>query len=319
MPDPTVSGPARGAAPFAGLAPLRLLVTGGTGFIGAALLRRLLDAGCTATVLTRDATRCERLFAGRARAVGSLSELGADEAYDAVVNLSGEPVVGPRWSAARRRKLLDSRVGVTRALGAWLAGATHVPAVWVQASAIGWYGVRDPGERLTEESAPGGGFMAELCAEWERAAREARRPGMRLVVLRFGVVFGRGGGALGPMLLPYRFGLGARIGDGRQVVSWIHREDLLALIARALGDASMEGVWNAVAPEPVAQARFAATAGRVLHRPVWLRLPAAPMRWALGEMAELLVDGQRVVPARLEAEGFRFRFPTLEAALRDLA
>ncbi len=326
MPNPSDPPPAAapvpaagGASPFRGLAPLRLLVTGGTGFIGQALVRGLLDAGHAATVLTRDPTRCERLFGGRARAVSSFAELGPDDAFDAVVNLSGEPVVGPRWSEERKKKLLDSRVGVTRELGAWLSTARHVPAVWVQASAIGYYGVRDPAEPLTEASRPGGGFMAELCLAWEAAARAAQRPGMRLVVLRFGVVFGAGGGALLPMLMPHRFGLGARIGDGRQALSWIHRDDLLALIARALSDDAMQGAYNAVAPEAVSQARFAATAGAVLHRPVWLRLPAAPLRWVLGEMAELLVDGQRVVPARLQAEGFAFRFPTLDAALRDLA
>jgi uncharacterized protein (TIGR01777 family) len=298
---------------------MRVLITGGTGFIGQALVRRLLDGGHVVTVLTRDPARCARLFDGRARGIDAPSALAADEVVDAVVNLAGEPVIGPRWSAARRAKLLASRVGTTRALGAWLATAQQVPALWVQASAIGYYGVRDPAEPLTEESRPGSGFMAELCLAWERAAREVQWPGMRLVILRLGVVFGRPGGALLPLLLPHRFGLGPRLGSGRQMTSWIHRDDVLALVARAFADDTMQGVYNAVAPQAVSQADFAAAAGRVLGRPVWLRLPAAPIRWLLGEMAELFVDGQRVLPARLQAEGWRFRFPTLEAALRDLA
>ena len=303
---------------FAGLPPRRLLVTGGTGFIGQALVRRLLEGGHAVTVLTRDPARCQQLFGGRTQAVASASALASDEVFDAVVNLAGEPVVGPRWSAERQAKLLASRVGTTQDVAGWLQRAQHVPAVWIQASAIGYYGVRDPGETLDESSRAGSGFMAELCVAWERAAREAQRPGMRLVILRLGVVFGPGG-ALTPLLLPHRFGLGPRLGDGRQVMSWIHRDDVLALVARALADEGMEGVWNAVSPQPVSQAEFAAAAGRALHRPVWLRLPAAPIRLLLGEMAELFVDGQRVMPARLQADGWRFRFPTLQAALRDLA
>ena len=331
MPDPVGAAPAAPGAPaaaaaaaaaaddpFAGQPPRRLLVTGGTGFIGQALVRRLLDAGHAVCVITRDPARCERLFGGRAQAVASAAALSSDDVFDAVVNLAGEPVVGPRWSRARQAKLLASRVGTTNALAAWLAGARQVPALWIQASAIGYYGVRDAAEELDETSRAGSGFMAELCVAWERAAREAQRPGMRLVVLRLGVVFGPGG-ALMPLLLPHRFGLGPRLGDGRQMLSWIHRDDVLALIARALADDGMEGVWNAVAPQAVSQAEFAAAAGRALHRPVWLRLPAAPIRLLLGEMAELFVDGQRVVPARLQAAGWRFRFPTLQAALRDLA
>jgi uncharacterized protein (TIGR01777 family) len=308
------------ANPFAVQPPRRLLVTGGTGFIGQALVRRLLDGGHAVTVLTRDPARSARLFGGRAASVAAVGALAPDDVFDAVVNLAGAPVVGPRWSAGRRQQLLDSRVGTTRALAGWLAAVRQPPAVWIQASAIGYYGVRDPAEPLGEDSPPGGGFMAELCLRWERAAQEAQalRPGMRLVILRLGVVFGPGG-ALTPLLLPHRFGLGPRLGDGRQALSWIHRDDVLALMARALADEAMRGAYNAVAPEAVSQAGFAAAAGRALARPVWLRVPAAPIRWLLGEMAELFVGGQRVLPARLLADGWRFRFPTLDAALRDLA
>ena len=159
--------------------------------------------------------------------------------------------------------------------------------------------------------------MSELCVRWEAAAAKAQALGVRQVVLRLGVVLGPGG-ALPPLLLPIRLGLGGRMGSGQQVMSWIHRDDVLALIHAALRDPQMQGIYNATAPETIAQATFVATAGKLLRRPVWLPVPATPLRWAMGEMAQLFVDGQNVVPARLQQQGFAFKYPTLEQALRDL-
>ena len=296
---------------------MHVLVTGGTGFIGTALVQQLLAAGHRATVLSRKPASAQALFQARVQAVRSANDLPSDARLDAIVNLAGAPVVGPPWTAGRRQVLLDSRVGVTESLLAWLQRATHRPAVWVQASAIGFYGVRPPHEVLTETSAAGGGFMSELCVRWEAAAAKAQALGVRQVVLRLGVVLGPGG-ALPPLLLPIRLGLGGRMGSGQQIMSWIHRDDVLALVAAALRDTDMHGVYNATAPQPVPQATFAATAGQLLHRPIWFPTPAAPMRWLLGEMAELFVDGQRVMPARLLREGFVFRHPALLGALQDL-
>ncbi len=304
--------------PFTELAHQRVLITGGTGFIGETLVKQLLDGGHEVTVFARNPRRAAFQFNGRARCVSSLAALTEWDAFDAVINLAGAPVAGPRWSAKRQAQLLASRVGVTDALVAWLEKARHKPTVWLQASAIGYYGVRSPDEMLTEDSAKGGGFMAELCARWEASAAAVQAAGLRQVVMRLGVVFGPGG-ALQPLLLPHRFGLGGRLGSGKQMMSWIHRDDLLRLFARALADSNMHGTYNAVAPEAVSQAQFAATAGRVLNRPVWLHLPAAPVRLLAGEMAQLFVDGQNVTPARLLSEGFSFRYPDLEGALRDLA
>jgi uncharacterized protein (TIGR01777 family) len=304
--------------PFAGLSHQRILITGGTGFIGETLVNLLLDAGHAVTVFARDPLRAAYLFDGRARCLRTLRQLGEAEVYDAVINLAGAPVAGPRWSLARQAQLLASRVDTTRELCNWLTHAQHKPAVWLQASAIGFYGVRAASETLTEDSAKGSGFMAELCARWEDAAKPVSQLGVRQVVMRLGVVFGPGG-ALLPLLLAHRFGLGGRLGNGEQVISWIHRDDVLRLIARALTDSSMSGTYNFVAPEAVSQAYFAATAGQVLHRPVWLHLPAAPIRLLAGEMAQLFVDGQRVQPSKLVQAGYNFAYPTLDAALRDLA
>lgn len=303
--------------PFLALPPQRVLVTGGTGFIGSAVVSQLLDAGHAVTLLARKPARAAKQFQARARCVSTLAALGAEEAFDTVINLAGAPVLGPRWSPKRQAQLLDSRVGVTQALLQWLDRAVHKPTAWLQASAIGYYGVRSGDEHLTESSAPGLGFMSVLCQRWEASAKAVADQGVRLVVLRLGVVLGPGG-ALPPMLLPHRFGMGGRLGDGQQVMSWIHRHDVLHIMARAMADTGMQGVYNTVAPGAIRQAEFARTVGQVLHRPVWLHLPAAPLRWAAGEMAELLLDGQRVVPRRLVEAGYQFAYPGLQQALEDL-
>ncbi|MGY4535507.1 uncharacterized protein (TIGR01777 family) [Pseudomonas sp. TE3786] len=304
--------------PFADIPHQRVLVTGGTGFIGTTLVNQLLDAGHNVCVFARDPLRAAYLFNGRARCIATLAALSEFDGFDAVINLAGAPVAGPRWTPARQAQLLASRVGVSQTLVAWLQTARHKPQVWVQASAIGYYGVRSPEEVLHEDSAAGRGFMAELCSRWEASSQAVDSLGVRQVVMRLGVVFGPGG-ALRPLLFPHRFGLGGRLGSGTQVISWIHREDVLQVIARALTDSSMRGVYNLVAPKAVSQAEFAGAAGTVLHRPVWLHLPATPFRLLAGEMAELFVDGQHVVPTRLLEAGYRFRFTHIEDAIRDLA
>ena len=300
-----------------GLPPQHMLITGGTGFIGQALVQQLLDGGHRVTLVSRNPSKAQARWAGKVHAVKTPDALQPDDAVDAIINLAGAPVVGPRWSAARQKVLLDSRVGTSLALVQWLRTTPHRPAVWVQASAIGFYGVRPANEVLTEDSTRGQGFMSDLCVRWEDAAAEAAALGVRQVVLRLGVVLGPGG-ALPPLLLPIRLGLGGRMGSGQQIMSWIHRDDVLALVAIALRDKGMHGVYNATAPQPVPQATFAATAGKLLHRPIWFPTPATPIRWLLGEMAELFVDGQRVMPTRLLREGFVFRHPALLGALQDL-
>ncbi len=313
--------------PFSEIPPLHVLVAGGTGFIGGTLVAQLLQAGHQVRVLTRDPARANARWNGQVQCTDDLSAWLANPAnapIDAVINLAGAPVVGWPWSKVRKRVLLSSRVGTTQGMLAAFANAptsgleSRAPGVWIQASAIGYYGVRAPAETLTEASLPGTGFMSELCREWEASALPAADMGARQVVLRLGVVWGKGG-ALPPLLLPIRLGLGGRLGSGQQAVSWIHLQDVLRLMARGLSIPAMRGTYNAVAPEPVSQADFVAQAAQVLHRPNWLPLPAKPLRWALGEMAQIFVDGQRVVPERLLAEGFEFDFPNAATALRDLA
>ncbi|MBN3788437.1 TIGR01777 family oxidoreductase [Burkholderia sp. Ac-20353] len=306
-----------GDNPFAGQPLRNVLITGGTGFIGETLVSQLLDAGHVVTVLARDPLRAAYLFRGRVRSVTSVDQLHPHERFDTVINLAGAPILGARWSQRRQARLLASRVGVTQSLLQWVEAAAIKPDTWIQASAIGYYGARSPDERLDEASSPGTGFMSELCRKWEASAQPLDRYGIRVVVLRLGLVFGPGG-ALPPMLLPHHLGLGGRLGDGTQMMSWIHRDDVLRVIARAMSSAGMRGVYNAVAPAALSQREFARVAGSVLRSPVWFHLPAAPLRCAMGEMAEVLLDGQRVIPARLQQDGFAFRFSTAEQALRDL-
>ena len=305
------------ANPFMNGAYRRVLVTGGTGFIGEHLVNQLLDAGHTVSVLTRDPLKAAYLFNSRARCFRSFNALNENETFDVIINLAGAPIAGGPWSAKRKGQLLASRINTTEALIAWLNKAQHKPELWIQASAIGFYGVRDASERLDENATAGEGFMAELCVRWENAALPVRALGVRQVVMRLGVVFGPGG-ALLPLLLPFRLGFGGRMGDGKQIMSWVHRDDVIQIMARAFSDTSLNGAYNVVAPDAIPQADFATQVGKVLKRPVWFHVPAAPVRALAGEMAQLFFDGQRVVPSRLIQAGYTFRHPTVESALRDL-
>lgn len=296
----------------------RVLVTGGTGFIGEHLVNQLLDAGHAVTVLTRDPLKAAYLFDGRARCVRTLAALSHDESFNVIINLAGAPIAGGPWRPKRKAQLLASRIGTTDALIAWLGQARHQPALWIQASAIGFYGVRDASERLDESASAGDGFMAELCVSWEKSAQPVAEQGIRQVVMRLGVVFGPGG-ALLPLLLPFRLGFGGRMGDGKQIMSWVHRDDVMQIMGRAFTDVTMSGIYNVVAPEAISQGEFANKAGRILKRPVWLHVPAAPVRAVAGEMAQLFFDGQRVVPDRLTQAGYTFHYPTVDSALRDVA
>jgi len=233
------------------------------------------------------------------------------------VNLAGARILGLPWTRGRRKTLIDSRVQTTRALVELCARLERPPRVFVSASAIGYYGVRGE-QRLDEQGPPQPIFQSVLCQQWEEAAVAAEAIGARVVRLRFGLVFGHDGGALPSLALPIRLGLGAVLGNGKQWVSWIHIDDLTRLIEFALDKPSVRGAVNAVAPSPATHLQVQHTLARTLRRPMWMRVPAIFVRAAIGEMAQLLVDGQRVVPRRALASGFVFRHPDLRAALDHL-
>ncbi len=303
------------AAPLSGR--LSILVTGGTGFIGTRLCEVLAEAGHRVTVLTRD-NRRGRKFRGRVTLIENLHTLGRDTPFDAIVNLAGEPIAAGRWTEARKRKIRDSRLAVTDAVIRFIARSRHKPSVLVSGSAIGVYGVDDE-TVFTEASEGRPCFTEEVCRAWEQAARAAERHGVRVCLLRTGLVLGASGGALARMLPPFELGLGGPIGRGRQWMSWIHLDDLVGLIIHAIAVETVRGPLNGTAPEPVRNDAFARALGRALHRPVWLPMPAFTLRLALGQLAdELLLGGQRVLPKQAEETGYLFAYPTLDTALKEI-
>jgi uncharacterized protein (TIGR01777 family) len=287
------------------------LITGGSGFIGSALSRSLVADGQRVTVLTRNIARARpRLPA----AVALIERLDAAADVDAVVNLAGENLAAGRWTPARKREFVDSRIGMTRRVVDWMASLKQRPRVLVSGSAIGWYGTRGD-EQLAEDAKPGDDFSAHLCRDWESAARGAEELGVRVCLLRTGIVLDNDGGALKQMLLPFRLGLGGPMGDGRQWMSWVARTDIVALIRWLVDNAGARGAYNGTAPAPLTNAEFARTLGAALHRPALLPTPAFALKILFGEMAGILLTGQRVVPRRATADGFAFKYPDLTSTL----
>jgi uncharacterized protein (TIGR01777 family) len=299
---------------------MRVVITGGTGLIGAALARELGAAGHDVVLLTRDPARAGGLPGGVVAAGwdGESAEgWGHLAAGSAIVHLAGENIAAGRWTAERKRRIRESRVRSGEAVVEAIRRAAPRPAVLLQGSAVGYYGPR--GDEPVDESAPpGDDFLARVCVDWEASTAEAEALGVRRAVLRTGVVLAREGGALPKMLLPFRLFAGGPVGSGRQQLPWIHLADEIGAIRYLLEREDAAGPFNLAAPEPVDNREFARVAGRVLGRPSFLPTPAAALRLPLGEMADILLTGQRAVPSRLLALGYRFRFPSLEAALRDL-
>jgi hypothetical protein len=297
------------------MAQLHILVTGSTGFVGSALVPFLAAGGHRVTRLVR-ATPEHGIAEVQWDPEAGVMDIARLEGLDAVVHLAGENIATGRWTAEKKAKIRDSRVGGTRLLCDSLAGLKQPPKVMVCASAIGYYGDRGD-ELLTEESAPGTGFLAGVCREWEAAAKPAVQKGIRVVHPRFGMVLSGAGGALAKLLPPFRMGLGGVLGTGHQYISWIALDDLLGVIAHALTTEALQGPVNAVTPNPVTNQEFTQTLGRLLSRVTLFSMPAVAARLAFGEIAdEVLLASQRVQPTRLLATGYRFRYPDLEGALR---
>ncbi len=298
---------------------MNIIVSGSHGFIGAALVDSLAAAGHTVSRLSRSrpqpgVQRDAEIYWNPETAYVDTAGL---EGKDAVIHLAGESIA-ERWTPKKKSRILQSRVRGTRLLAEALAHLSQPPPVLVSASAIGYYGDRGE-EVLTEESAPGGGFLGQVVREWEAATEPASKGGLRVVCLRIGVVLGAGGGALAKMLPPFRLGLGGVVGSGKQSMSWIALDDLVGVVQHVLTAGNLQGPVNAVAPNPVSNHEFTKTLGKVLSRPALFPLPAFAVRLLFGEMGkELLLGSQRVEPVRLQASGYRFRHPELEGALRSV-
>ena len=296
---------------------MRVAVSGSTGLVGSQVVASLSAAGHEVVRLVRRAPAPGEKVVRWDPEKGEIDAAGLG-GLDAVVHLAGENIASGRWNAARKAAIRGSRVNGTRLLCDALAGLARPPKTLVCASAIGYYGDRGA-DVLTEESPPGTGFLAEVCREWEAASEPAARKGIRVVVLRIGVVLSAKGGALSRMLPPFRAGLGGVIGSGRQYVSWVALDDLVGIVLHALQSGELRGPVNAVSPVPVTNRELTEVLGKVLSRPTLFPVPAFALRLAVGEMADaLLLASTRVAPRRLEETGYRFRFPELREALRHL-
>ncbi|WP_409284491.1 TIGR01777 family oxidoreductase [Pseudomonas protegens] len=297
---------------------MHILLTGGTGLIGRALCRYWQAQGHQLSVWTRHPEKVAALCGPQVRAIRTLQELDQTP-LDAVINLAGAPIADRPWTHKRKALLWSSRIALTETLLAWLESREHKPRVLVSGSAVGWYG--DGGEReLSEDSPPvNEDFASQLCIAWEETAQRAEAMGVRVALVRTGLVLSAEGGFLSRLLLPFKLGLGGPIGSGRQWMPWIHIDDQIALIDFLVHQDEARGPYNACAPKPVRNREFAKSLGRVLHRPALMPLPAFVLRLALGELSLLLLGGQRAVPARLLEAGFTFQFTDLSAALDDVA
>lgn len=298
---------------------MHILLTGGTGLIGQHLCQFWRGQGHRLTVWSRDPAQVPKRCGPGVRGIARLEELAADDPVDAVVNLAGAPIADRPWTAARRQLLWASRITLTEQLLAWLEQRRQHPEVLVSGSAVGWYG--DAGEReLTEASQPvKEDFASQLCIAWEETAQRAQSLGIRVVLVRTGLVLARDGGFLSRLRLPFKLGLGGPLGNGRQWMPWVHIEDQVALIDFLLQHEDASGPYNACAPEPVRNREFAKRLGRALHRPALLPVPGVLLKAGLGELSTLLLGGQRARPARLLAAGFTFRYNDLQSALDHLS
>ena len=300
---------------------MKVLVAGGTGFIGGLLVRRLIVDGHQATVLTRNPSGKHRSIQPALEVVGwDASSLGPWASrvpdVDAVINLVGEPIGEKRWTNAQKERISRSRIGATRALVEAIGQAKRKPTVLVNASAVGYYGNTGE-EEVCEDHPKGTGFLADLCERWEQEAKEAVGSGVRTVLLRTGIVLGERGGVLRRMVPAFKFLVGGPLGSGTQWFPWIHRDDVIGVILFTLSAPGLSGPANLVAPQSVTMGQFCSELGRVLHRPSWLRVPGFALRLAFGEMAGMMLEGQRVVPSVLRKSGYPFRYPTLRSALED--
>ena len=296
---------------------MKILVSGSTGLVGKALIKSLTNDGHGVVRLVRRAPSPGALEIEWHPNQGRIDSQQL-EGLDAVVHLAGESIAAGRWSEERKRSIRESRTKGTSLLSESLARLSHPPAVFLSASAIGYYGNRGD-ELLKESSAPGNDFLADVCVAWEAATKASVEKGIRTVFARFGVILDSDGGALAKMLTPFRMGIGGKVGDGKQWMSWITLDDVVAALRFLIADESISGPVNVVAPNPVTNAEFTRTLGRTLSRPTIFPMPAFGARLAFGEMADaLLLSSQKVQPSVLEDKGFRFSWPTLELALKHV-
>ncbi len=300
------------------------LITGGTGLIGSVLVDQLCQSHSSIIVLTRDTRKAVQKLGNTINAVNNLNEIPANIHFDYVINLAGEPIAGKRWSSRQKLRLWQSRIDLTNQLVDWMRNLNHPPKAMISGSAVGWYGNGEDQE-LNEHSQAHVEYTHTLCDAWENAAREATSLGVRVCLIRTGLVLTPAGGFLSKLLLPFKLGLGTRLGNGKQYMSWVHIEDLIRAMTFLIGegipdeDKSLKsGVFNLASPNPVTNAEFTTMLAKQLRRPAFLSVPDWFLTIVLGEMARLLIKGQRVVPSRLIEQGFKFHYESLSEAFENV-
>lgn len=297
---------------------MKILLTGGTGFIGRTLTKRLLQQNHELTILSRSPKKALTLFGQSVAIWSSLSQWQENTYFDAVINLAGEPIIDKAWTHSRKQKLLDSRVGITEQLVTAMQNARTKPSIFLSGSAIGIYG--DRGQSICNESTGiADDFAAQLCQQWEQAALKAEALGIRVVVLRTGLVLAQHGGIYRKMHLTFSIGLGSQLGDGQQMMSWIHLNDYLEALFFLLKQDTCHGAFNMTAPNPVSNQQFSQELAGSLGRRVNIRTPEWALKPVLGERSHLLFGGQLVVPTKLLSYGFHFHYPKLIDALKSIA
>lgn len=294
---------------------MKFLITGGTGLIGQALTEKLLSQGNQVTILSRSKDKVTSLFADRVQAIIGFNEITAHSRFDIVINLAGAPIIDKRWSAKRKLEISNSRIKFTAQLVDAISNMQHQPDVLISGSAIGFYGSQ--GDTALHESSPAiDDFAHHLCNDWEQAALQAETLGVRVCIIRTGLVLASEGGMLAPMLTPFKLCLGGRLGNGQQWMSWIDLDDWIKIALTMVNNSEMHGVYNATAPDPVRNKVFTRSLAKHLHRPAFIPIPALLLKLALGERSELILGSQNVLPFKLMEHGFKFDYPDLDRCLK---
>ena len=294
---------------------MNLLITGGTGFIGSALCSRLLEEKHTLVVLSRHPEKVKPPI----KAIVDLEDLSNDDIFDVVINLAGEPIADKRWSEKQKQRILSSRIDMTEKLIAYFKKSANKPKLLINGSAIGYYGIGTTDDIIEEKEKGDNSFSSQLCQQWEAVALKAEALGIRTCLLRTGIVLGKNGGALSKMLLPFKMGLGGRIGQGKQWMSWIHLDDLVGIILYCINHDNLKGAVNGTSPTPVSNQVFTNTLGTVLKRPTIFPMPQIVVKLLMGQMGEeLLLAGKKILPKKVSDAGYTFKYKTLEDALIDV-
>ncbi len=294
---------------------MKILITGGTGFIGSALCSRLLENKHNIVVQSRHPEAIKKPITG----INGLDQLKSSVVFDVVINLAGEPIADKRWSSKQKKRILSSRLETTQKLITYFKAAKQKPKLFINGSAIGYYGISGTNETVDETASGDNSFSSQLCQQWEAAALQAQIPGIRTCLLRTGIVLGKGGGALKKMLPPFKIGLGGRIGQGKQWMSWIHIDDLVGIILYCIDNDNLSGAINGTAPNPVTNQVFTKTFSKVLKRPAIFPMPALFVKLLMGQMGEeLLLAGKKVLPVKILDAGYKFKYSELEEALLDI-